>query len=299
MQVRGYSWLAIAQDCYEKGELEGELEGDGHLPGELSEVTSPPAHRPFIGEIGEIGKISEVGEVGEVGGGGGGGDGEGGGGGGGGRACPLITAPHSLGAVPVLATTLVTNPALATNSATKLVTNPALATNSATKLVTKGKQLYGESVRDPAALREALSLCREAARCCEPIVACLAAAVRSPQRSSEQMPHLGEIKLAASAFSCVAAALERSAVLSARPLSVCAIREALRMRLRAKLLYDDAVDLGDVWEISRYSELREGTGPQSQHAADSKLSALCEREEVRDWLHGLLVLRMERMQRVA
>ena len=174
-----------------------------------------------------------------------------------------------------------------------------LATNSATKLVAKGKQLYGESVRDPAALREALRLFREAARCCEPIVACLAAAVRSPQRSSEQMPHLGEIKLAASAFSCVAAALERSAVLSARPLSVCAIREALRMRLRAKLLYDDAVDLGDVWEISRYSELREGTGPQSQHAADSKLSALCEREEVRDWLHGLLVLRMERMQRVA
>ena len=282
MQVRGYSWLAIAQDCYEKGELEGELEGDGHLPGELSEVTSPPAHRPFIGEKSEIGKISEVGEVGEVGGGG---DGEGGGGGGGGRACPLITAPHSLCAVPVLATTL--------------VTNPALATNSATKLLTKGKQLYGESVRDPAALREALSLFREAARCCEPIVACLAAAVRSPQRSSEQMPHLGEIKLAASAFSCVAAALERSAVLSARPLSVCAIREALRMRLRAKLLYDDAVDLGDVWEISRYSELREGTGPQSQHAADSKLSALCEREEVRDWLHGLLVLRMERMQRVA
>ena len=284
MQVRGYSWLAIAQDCYEKGELEGELEGDGHLPGELSEVTSPPAHRPFIGEKSEIGKISEVGEVGEVGGGGGG-DGEGGGGGGGGRACPLITAPHSLCAVPVLATTL--------------VTNPALATNSATKLVAKGKQLYGESVRDPAALREALRLFREAARCCEPIVACLAAAVRSPQRSSEQMPHLGEIKLAASAFSCVAAALERSAVLSARPLSVCAIREALRMRLRAKLLYDDAVDLGDVWEISRYSELREGTGPQSQHAADSKLSALCEREEVRDWLHGLLVLRMERMQRVA
>ena len=282
MQVRGYSWLAIAQDCYEKGELEGELEGDGHLPGELSEVTSPPAHRPFISEKSEIGKISEVGEVGEVGGGG---DGEGGGGGGGGRACPLITAPHSLCAVPVLATTL--------------VTNPALATNSATKLVTKGKQLYGESVRDPAALREALRLFREAARCCEPIVACLAAAVRSPQRSSEQMPHLGEIKLAASAFSCVAAALERSAVLSARPLSVCAIREALRMRLRAKLLYDDAVDLGDVWEISRYSELREGTGPQSQHAADSKLSALCEREEVRDWLHGLLVLRMERMQRVA
>ena len=281
MQVRGYSWLAIAQDCYEKGELEGELEGDGHLPGELSEVTSPPAHRPFISEKSEIGKISEVGEVGEVGGGG---DGEGGGGGGG-RACPLITAPHSLCAVPVLATTL--------------VTNPALATNSATKLVTKGKQLYGESVRDPVALREALSLFREAARCCEPIVACLAAAVRSPQRSSEQMPHLGEIKLAASAFSCVAAALERSAVLSARPLSVCAIREALRMRLRAKLLYDDAVDLGDVWEISRYSELREGTGPQSQHAADSKLSALCEREEVRDWLHGLLVLRMERMQRVA
>ena len=291
MQVRGYSWLAIAQDCYEKGELEGELEGDGHLPGELSEVTSPPAHRPFIseiGEIGEIGKISEVGEVGEVGGGGGG-DGEGGGGGGGGRACPLITAPHSLCAVPVLATTLVTNPALATT----------LATNSATKLVAKGKQLYGESVRDPVALREALRLFHEAARCCEPIVACLAAAVRSPQRSSEQMPHLGEIKLAASAFSCVAAALERSAVLSARPLSVCAIREALRMRLRAKLLYDDAVDLGDVWEISRYSELREGTGPQSQHAADSKLSALCEREEVRDWLHGLLVLRMERMQRVA
>ena len=282
MQVRGYSWLAIAQDCYEKGELEGELEGDGHLPGELSEVTSPPAHRPFISEKSEIGKISEVGEVGEVGGGG---DGEGGGGGGGGRACPLITAPHSLCAVPVLATTL--------------VTNPALATNSATKLVAKGKQLYGESVRDPVALREALSLFREAARCCEPIVACLAAAVRSPQRSSEQMPHLGEIKLAASAFSCVAAALERSAVLSARPLSVCAIREALRMRLRAKLLYDDAVDLGDVWEISRYSELREGTGPQSQHAADSKLSALCEREEVRDWLHGLLVLRMERMQRVA
>ena len=282
MQVRGYSWLAIAQDCYEKGELEGELEGDGHLPGELSEVTSPPAHRPFISEKSEIGKISEVGEVGEVGGGG---DGEGGGGGGGGRACPLITAPHSLCAVPVLATTL--------------VTNPALATNSATKLVAKGKQLYGESVRDPAALREALRLFREAARCCEPIVACLAAAVRSPQRSSEQMPHLGEIKLAASAFSCVAAALERSAVLSARPLSVCAIREALRMRLRAKLLYDDAVDLGDVWEISRYSELREGTGPQSQHAADSKLSALCEREEVRDWLHGLLVLRMERMQRVA
>ena len=288
MQVRGYSWLAIAQDCYEKGELEGELEGDGHLPGELSEVTSPPAHRPFIGEKSEIGKISEVGEVGEVGGGGGG-DGEGGGGGGGGRACPLITAPHSLCAVPVLATTLVTNPALATT----------LATNSATNLVAKGKQLYGESVRDPVALREALSLFREAARCCEPIVACLAAAVRSPQRSSEQMPHLGEIKLAASAFSCVAAALERSAVLSARPLSVCAIREALRMRLRAKLLYDDAVDLGDVWEISRYSELREGTGPQSQHAADSKLSALCEREEVRDWLHGLLVLRMERMQRVA
>jgi hypothetical protein len=111
------------------------------------------------------------------------------------------------------------------------------------------------------------------------------------------MPDLREIKLAASAFSCVAAALEQSAVLSTRPLSVRAIKEALRMRLRAKILYDDAVDFGDLWEISRYSELREGTGQQSQHAADQRLSALCEREEVRDALHGLLVLRMERMHK--
>ena len=80
-----------------------------------------------------------------------------------------------------------------------------------------------------AALREALCLFRQAARCCEPIEACLAAAVRSPRRSSEQMPdlRLSEIKLAASAFSCVAAALERSAVLSNRPLSVRAIRCAV------------------------------------------------------------------------
>jgi hypothetical protein len=279
MQVRGYSWLAIAQDCYEKGELEGELEGDCHLPCELSEVTLPPAQRAFIGEVGEVG---------------------GGGGGGGGGACPLITAPPSLcadGAIPALATTLMTNPALVTNPT--LVTNPARMTNPAlvTKLVTEGKQLFGDSARDPAALREALRLFRQAARCCEPVAACLADAVRSPRRSSEQMPDLREIKLAASAFSCVAAALEQSAVLSTRPLSVRAIREALRMRLRAKILYDDAVDFGDLWEISRYSELREGTGAQSQHAADQRLSALCEREEVRDWLHGLLVLRMERMHK--
>jgi hypothetical protein len=272
MQVRGYSWLAIAQDCYEKGEIEGELDGDCHLPCELSEVTLPPAQRAFIGEVG----------------------GGGGGGGGGDRACPLITAPPSLcadGAIPALATTLMTNPALVTNPA--LMTNPALVT----KLVTKGKQLFGDSARDPAALREALRLFRQAARCCEPVAACLADAVRSTRRSSEQMPDLREIKLAASAFSCVAAALERSAELSTRPLSVRAIREALRMRLRAKILFDDAVDFGDLWEISRYSELREGTGAQSQHAADNKLSALCDREEVRDWLHGLLVLRMERMHK--
>jgi hypothetical protein len=275
MQVRGYSWLAIAQDCYEKGEIEGELDGDCHLPCELSEVTLPPAQRAFIGEVGEVG-------------------GGGGGGGGGDRACPLITAPPSLcadGAIPALATTLMTNPALVTNPA--LMTNPALVT----KLVTKGKQLFGDSARDPAALREALRLFRQAARCCEPVAACLADAVRSTRRSSEQMPDLREIKLAASAFSCVAAALELSAVLSTRPLSVRAIREALRMRIRAKILYDDAVDFGDLWEISRYSELREGTGAQSQHAADQRLSALCEREEVRDALHGLLVLRMERMHK--
>lgn len=86
-------------------------------------------------------------------------------------------------------------------------------------------------------------------------------------------------------YSGVAGMLERRA--TSRPLCVDEITEAVRMRVLVWALHEDAVELGHVrQDVSDLDETR--------RVARLKLEALCEKDEVKDTLHGLLVARMER-----
>lgn len=112
----------------------------------------------------------------------------------------------------------------------------------------------------------------------------LVVAAARPSPSLEQSePLVQAIKGAGAAYSGVAGILERrTATEGGRPLHEVEIREAVRSRLRAHALYDDAVDAGGMVELAATRLVLRG-----------KLDQLCEREEVKGYLHALLVERMD------
>ena len=98
---------------------------------------------------------------------------------------------------------------------------------------------------------------------------------------------LHELSRSALALSGVAGVLEERARNEERPLREAELKEALLMRLSAKLLFDDAIQFGAMAELASDAKV-------SLDALASKVSALCERDEAKDFLHGVLVALMER-----
>ena len=97
-----------------------------------------------------------------------------------------------------------------------------------------------------------------------------------------------ELRKAALAFSGVAHALENLAKMAGRPLAVAELKEALLMRLRAKTLYDDAVEFGGMIAFET------GSPPHNRQNVHELAAQLCQRDEVKEFLHGLLVDQMDR-----
>ena len=65
------------------------------------------------------------------------------------------------------------------------------------------------------------------------------------------------------------------------------------MRLRAVMLLQDAVEHGQIGEL----KVKDKTFIVLLQIARNKLSTLCERDEVKDFLHGLLVAKMDELHR--
>ena len=110
-----------------------------------------------------------------------------------------------------------------------------------------------------------------------------AAASGQTALSAESAELVKGLMTAAAAYSGVAGTLEQRAPLPPHPAAVklreAEIEEALRMRVRAKSLYDDAVEEGGITELKR-------------DVLAARLKDLCKRDEVKDYLHGKLVNRM-------
>ena len=100
---------------------------------------------------------------------------------------------------------------------------------------------------------------------------------------------LAELNGMAAAFSGVAGTLE----CLKRPLNAEEVKEALRMRLRAVMLLQDAVEHGQIGEL----KVKDKTFIALLQIARNKPSTLCERDEVKDFLHGLLVAKMDELHR--